>query len=431
MLEFRKKILINSVGCFVLFFAAITPFVRATGWFLFLLYGLVNWILIRRVSRPLQQIFDAITPYQEEALLPRIVLNEGEFSKLASTLNSLNQRVQKQLDTAVNQQKETEGILDSLGEGVIAFDPTAKVTFANRVATQMLSVERGKTLGASGLEEKCHELVLQALQTAERTTESWTEKGLRYLELTSAPLVHQSGAILVLQDKTADRKIVEMGKDFIANASHELRTPITVLRGFAETLSDFPKLSPKVLAEIATKIVRTSERLDKLIKSLLTLADIENVPESRFVPIELVSLAENCKHLLLTAHPEVRLVLATYAPQVYVRGDPDLVDLSLMNLLENAVRYSPAPAEISLSLQECEGGIALRVADRGIGIPPQDLPHIFGRFYTVDKARSRKSGGSGLGLSIVKTVVEKHGWSISATSEMHQGSVFTVQISLC
>jgi signal transduction histidine kinase len=270
---------------------------------------------------------------------------------------------------------------------------------------------------------------LQALQTAERITENWTEEGRIYLELTTAPLVHQSGAILVVQDKTADRKIVQVGKEFIANASHELRTPITVIRGFAETLSDLPKISPAMLREITSKIVKTSDRLNKLIKSLLTLSDIENLSETRFVPTDLVALVESCKHLLLTAHAEVRCSFVSSHSSLYVEADGDLVELAVMNLLENAVRYSLAPASIDLSLEERAGKICLAVRDQGIGIPAADLPHIFGRFYTVDKARSRKSGGTGLGLSIVKTIVEKHGWKILAESEPKKGSAFMIEIA--
>lgn len=420
MLEFRGKVLLASA--FLVFFIALLPFVGPMGMSLFVLYGLTHWILLYRLGRPMQKILDAISPYQEEALLPRIVLNEGEFSKLASTLNSLSQRVQKQIDTEVNQRKETEGILESLGEGVVAFDPTGKITFANRVASRMLSVCRGEFLGETRLAKKCHELVLQALQTAESTTESWTEGGRVYLELTSAPLVHQSGAILVLQDK-------QVGKDFIANASHELRTPITIIRGFAETLNDFPNMSPDMVRNITKKIVRTSERLDKLIKSLLTLADIEHLSEKRFVTVDLASLAENCKHMLLTAHPEVQFTLKT-APNIYVQADADLLDLALMNLLENAVRYSSIPAQIELSIEKQGNDVAACVTDHGIGIPSQDLPHIFGRFYTVDKARSRKSGGSGLGLSIVKTIVEKHSGKVTVSSELGKGSVFQIVLAL-
>jgi signal transduction histidine kinase len=417
------------------------------GAFILMLYSVMTWAIIHRLSRPIQQIIDAIIPYQEgrEEYLPRIVLNQAiqgdEFSKLAFTLNSLTDRIQKQIENLMQQRKETEGILESLSEGVVALDTSAKVTFANQVACGMLRVTHDALMGQpldhikstnEGLLRKCHELVLQALQTSEPIVQTWTlgEGGRIYLDLISSPLAHQSGALLVLQDKTSDYKVLEMGKDFIANASHELRTPITIIRGFAETLQDLPELSQEMLNEITEKIVRTCGRLDKLVKSLLTMADIENLSDDRLRNCDLVILAENCKHLLLTAHPDVQVAMKSDVYRAPIVADSELLDLAIMNLLENAVKYSPHPAQIEISIQKAENAIQLSVKDKGIGIPDPDLPHIFDRFYTVDKARSRKSGGAGLGLSIVKTIIEKHKGAVKVTSELGKGSTFTISLPL-
>lgn len=419
----------------------------ALGIFILLLYSVMTWAIIHRLTRPIQQIVDAVAPYQQgrEEFLPKIVLSEAmqtdEFGKLASTLNSLNEKIQKQIEHLTHQKKETEDILESLSEGVVAFDTSAKVTFANQVSCRMLRAHHDAMIGhkllelhagspiVEGLSKKCHEGVLQALQTSETIVQTWTlgDGGKIYLDLITAPLAHQSGAILVLQDKTSDYKVVEMGKDFIANASHELRTPITVIRGFAETLQDIPNLSQKMLHEITEKIVRTCGRLDRLVKSLLTLADIENLSENSFQPCDLLALIENCKHMLLTAHPEAKIEIKMPESKIYVVVDNDLFDLAITNLLENAVKYSLPPAHIGVSIKIEKGPeVHIAVQDSGIGIPEKDLPHIFDRFYTVDKARSRKSGGAGLGLSIVKTIIDKHHGRIKATSELGKGSCFTI-----
>jgi two-component system phosphate regulon sensor histidine kinase PhoR len=421
------------------------------GIFVLLLYSVMTWAIIHRLTRPIQQIVDAVAPYQEgrEEFLPKIVLSEtmqtDEFGKLASTLNSLNEKIQKQIEHLTYQKRETEDILESLSEGVIAFDSSAKVTFANQVSCQMLRTRHEMMLGHSllelqassmiveGLPKKCHEGVLQALQTSETIVQTWTlgDGGKIYLDLITAPLAHQSGAILVLQDKTSDYKVVEMGKDFIANASHELRTPITIIRGFAETLQDIPNLSKSMLHDITEKIVRTCGRLDRLVKSLLTLADIENLSENSFRPYDLLVLIEHCKHILLTVHPAVSVEIKTSEAKVYVVVDNDLLDLAITNLLENAVKYSPPPAKIEVFVETSKDQqVHITVQDHGIGIPEKDLPHIFDRFYTVDKARSRKSGGAGLGLSLVKTIIDKHHGSIKATSEVGKGSRFTISLPL-
>lgn len=418
------------------------------GTFILLLYSMMTWAIIHRLSQPIQQIIDTIRPYQEgrEELPPRIVLSQAiqsdEFGKLAFTLNSLSEKIQKQIENLMMQKKETEDILESLGEGVIALDTTAKVTFANQVGCKMLGVPHDEMMGqtldvlharSEGFAKKCHEMVLHALQTSETVVQTWTlnQGGRIYLDLIASPQAHQSGAILVIQDKTSDYKIIEMGKDFVANASHELRTPITIIRGFAETLQDHPKLSPVMLKEIIEKIVRTCGRLDKLVKSLLTLANIENIHFEEFSPTDLSTLIENCKHLLLTAHPQATLVVEKKCKETVILADSDLLELAFMNLFENAVRYSPPPAKIKVILElGAEKTIQIHIEDQGIGIPENDLSHIFDRFYTVDKARSRKSGGAGLGLSIVKTIVNKHKGKVVAASELGKGSTFTITLPL-
>ena len=421
------------------------------GAIILLLYSVMTWFIIHRLSQPIQQIIDAIVPYQEgqDEFLPKIVLDatvqSDEFGKLAFTLNSLSERIQKQIENLMRQTQETEDILESLSEGVIALDTSAKVTFANEVSCRMLQISHDAMIGqtllqipsqspaSKGLAEKCHEGVLHALQTSETIVQTWTFGTAKtiYLDLISAPLAHQSGAILVLQDKTSDYKVVEMGKDFIANASHELRTPITIIRGFAETLQDIPNLSQKMLHEITEKIVRTCGRLDTLVKSLLTLADIENLSEKRFHACDVSLLIENCKQMLLSVYPDVQIEMTNNCPRPIVFVDADLLDLAIMNLLENAVKYSQAPAHLSITIDKTgHDTVCIAIQDRGIGIPEKDLPHIFDRFYTVDKARSRKSGGTGLGLSIVKTIIDKHKGSVKVASQVGEGSCFTIMLPL-
>lgn len=448
MLNFRKKILLGDLALFLLFFFVIY-FSKGTdigmlgfGTIILLVYILMTTVSVLRFSRPIQHILDAIAPYQEEKVeyLPRIAIPVGqseEFNKLATTLNSLTEKIRKQIESLKVQRKETEGILESLDEGVIAVDTSGSITFANRVACRMLSLPHQEIVRSSFseslLHRKCHEMVLQALQTSEPIEQTWidaTALGSVYLNLFSAPLSGQNGAILVLLDNTSDYKLVEMGKNFIANASHELRTPITILRGFAEMLQDARKLSPAVLADIGSKMVKTCTRLEKLVKSLLTLTDIENLHEEQFYSCDLVSIADSCQHLLLAAHPDAKITFEKQIKAAPILADGDLLDMAIMNLLENAVRYSPSPAHIQMAAKRtAEGDFQLTINDLGIGIPEMDLPHIFNRFYTVDKARSRKFGGSGLGLSIVKTIVDKLKGKIVVTSELKKGTGFTLTFS--
>jgi two-component system phosphate regulon sensor histidine kinase PhoR len=159
------------------------------------------------------------------------------------------------------------------------------------------------------------------------------------------------------------------------------------------------------------------------------LTEIENFSKDRLQITDLVSIAEHCKQFAMTAHKSPNISFYTDQTIVPVLGDPDLLDLAIVNLLENAIKYSKAPAQIKMSIQSIGSEVQLIVQDQGIGIPEADLPHIFERFYTVDKARSHKSGGTGLGLSIVKTIVEKHMGTVSASSQLGLGSTFAIHLN--
>jgi two-component system, OmpR family, phosphate regulon sensor histidine kinase PhoR len=468
-MSFRKKILLAALILFFIFLGLLFPFVEMIvntvtkknsqeeireltlnfevgflgfGIFILMLYTLSFWLIIHRITRPIQQIIDLISPYQEgkEEFLPPIhigSLPSNEFKKLANTLNVLSERTKKQIASLKQQKKESEGILESLGEGIIALNSVGKITFVNEVTCNLLSTEHEEIIGRS-LDEivshypdllfRCSELALQVLQTSESIVETWGRGSNLYLHLVAAPLAGQNGAIIVLQDKTSDYKILEMGKDFIANASHELRTPITVIRGFAEMLHDLPKVSPAMLQEISAKILRTSLRLEKLVQSLLTLSDLENLSREQFQAVDLLPMVEQCKALQLAVNPEALISIHCDLPKAIAQVDADVFEMAIMNLLDNAIKYSAPPAEIMIRMVSQGARFLFEIEDKGIGIPESELPHIFDRFYTVDKARSRQTGGAGLGLSIVRTIVEKHRGEIAVFSQVGQGTHFKITI---
>lgn len=392
----------------------------------------------------MRQVIQAIAHYRtgKEEFLPKISLDEKiegeEFSHLVLTFNSLIDRIQKQIAYLTKQREETEEVLESIGEGIIATDSSAQITFMNRAACQMLSISSEKILkknlkmvlsDSEELVKKCDELIVHALQTSEPVGDRWIVKDALYLDLAASPLMHKDGALLVMKDKTSDYRIVELGKEFIANASHELKTPITIIRGFAETLQDLPNLSREMMMEITEKIVKTCERLDKLVKSLLTLADIENFSHDRFQKMDLEAALENCIHHLRSLSPEAKIEASLQ--KVHILADADLMELALMNVLENAVRYSQKNPLIQIEIKQEKDQILLRIKDQGIGMSAKDLPHIFERFFTADRARSKKSGGTGLGLSIVKMIAEKHQAKVLVESDLGKGSCFTFVFQPC
>lgn len=407
-----------------------------------MLFSLMTWFIINHLTSPIQQIIKAIAPYQkgETNVVPTIELKSlsrtDEFIKLADTLNSLSIRIQNQIANLVYERNEKEAILESLVEGVIAVDGDMIITYANNMASKILENHHlvGQSFHALESEiyhsQKFRSLLLNCQLENKPlidTLQIKHDSQKVYLDVVAAPKKENTGAILVLQDKTSHYKLLEMRKDFIANASHELKTPITIIRGFAETLYDNPDLPLETCKEVHAKIMRNCMRMTSLIKDLLTLTDVENLPESRLTKCDLFEIINSCCESVKEVHREAQIVIEKPQNQdLGLVADAHLMEHAFINLIDNAAKYSTPPAQINIKMHQDNGKIIVEVADKGIGIPQADLEHIFQRFYTVDKAHSRKMGGSGLGLSIVETIIEKHFGHISVKSEVGVGTTFKV-----
>lgn len=403
-----------------------------------LLFSLLTLFIINHLTRPIQQMISAVRPFQEGlvASLPEIKLNnvnpKDEFSRLANTMNTLSVKIKRQIDILVDERDQKETVLESLAEGIIDIDPNRTITYVNQMATKILNIDKAKLIGQHYSilpEPKCVEILSKCQEEGHPifdTLQIKRDGQQLFFDLIAAPK-RTKGAVLVLQDKTGHYKLLEMRKDFIANASHELKTPITIIRGFAETLHDNPGLPPETVHDVTEKIVRNSERMAYLIKDLLILSDVENLPESRLEDCDLADLMQKCCNTVLIVHPNAHIEIDKAEDvAVEMEADPQLMELAFTNLIENAAKYSTPPAHITITMQLNGDQITIKIADRGIGIPAKDLERIFERFYTVNKAQSQKMGGSGLGLSIVQTIVAKHKGQISVDSEVGKGTTFTL-----
>lgn len=403
-----------------------------------ILFSILTWLIINHFTKPIQQIIHAVAPYQEgeQTTLPEIHLtssSQDEFGKLALTLNSLSAKIQRHIDTLTVEKNEKAAILESLVEGVIAVDGNMNVTYGNDKSLQMLGKNREALIGES-FDQAMVPKGTQLLQSCQKEKKVQTDtlvlemnSNKVYLDIVAAPIAGSRSAIFVMQDNSSHYKLLEMRKEFVANASHELKTPITIIRGFAEALHDNPDLPREVTVEVTEKIVKNCQRMTALIKDLLTLSDIENIPHSRLVECDLYEIIKNCCKMLHDMFPTSQIqIIKNPEEQIHLIADPSLMELAIRNLIENAAKYSIPPAEISISLKNVGERIRIDIADKGIGIPAEDLEHIFERFYRVDKARSQKMGGFGLGLSIVQTIVRKHFGQISVKSEQRKGTTFTI-----
>ncbi len=459
MLSFRKKIALSTIIIFIIFIVVLFPVTKqmamdtlraplanvaknlrvsffSFGVLILLGYSLVVGAILYRLSKPIEQIFNMLKPYQEgkEQFPPHIEINrQDDFGKLAKTLNFLSKQVKKQIKILIHQKNETESILEALSEGIIAVDDNKRITFINKTACKMLEKnkealldEKLSDIGTSKILEVCKALIFLSKEK-KHIMQKEIKENSSYINIIAKPNSHKEGVLLVLQDKTSDYKMVEMGKDFIANASHELKTPITIITGFAETLYEHPDLSKEIIKEVTSKIMRTSNRLTNLLKNLLMLSDLERIEKEKFLKCDLYSLAQNCKMQLLSSYKNIMVSIEKPDSDFYVSAEISLLERAVMNILENAVKYSEKSPEIYISFKIIKDQITLSIKDNGVGIPIKDQPYIFDRFYTVDKARARKYGGAGLGLSIVKTIMEKHQGRVGVVSD-ENGSVFSISI---
>jgi len=314
-------------------------------------------------------------------------------------------------------------VLDGLREGVVILDWEGCVCEVNQKGALFLKQDKRSLLGMPFFD---HPRLKKGYPLLERIQESKLPQRvmLEGIELDLKVLESKKKILATLLDSTGEYQKKQLGKDFVANASHELRTPITIIKGFAETLYDLPEISDAMLTEFTEKIVRNCQRMDNLVKNLLTLADLDYLPKARLQEVDLVGMIDNCSHSLLALHPEIEIESFHNEEYILVSGDPDLLELAIMNLLENGVKYSESPAFLSITIADFGDSIELSIADKGVGIPSEDLDKIFERFYTVDKARSRRMGGAGLGLSIVNVIAVKHDAEISVTSTVDEGTTF-------
>ncbi len=406
-----------------------------------LLFTFMTWFIINHLTNPIQKIIEGIRPYQEGQVqvLPRIEVHTSnpndDFGRLAKTLNSLSERIQSHIDIITEERNEKLSILESLMEGIVSVDEKNKIIYANKAALGFLRTDSVSILGKD-FEETifpfCSKMLLSCMtqnvilsdfMTVEREGKSL------YFNLIAAPKNAETGAVLVMQDQTFHHRTMEMRKEFIANASHELKTPITIIRGFAEALHDNSDLPPEVMTDITGKIVRNCKRMTNLIKDLLTLSDIEHLSESRFQQCDVLHVIEDCISILSEAYPTAIANMHYDETGSYLlTADAKLLELAFVNIMENAAKYSESPAEIDVTITSDSKFVTVSIADKGIGIPENELEYIFHRFFTVNKAHSQKLGGAGLGLSLVESIIEKHNGKIIVESKLGEGSRFTITL---
>jgi two-component system phosphate regulon sensor histidine kinase PhoR len=360
-----------------------------------------------------------------------------ELGALAESLGRVAAQVNDLLDKVRLEGARRDAILTGMVEGVLAVDPELRVTFCNEAFAHAFGVHGPAPPGLPILRMVRDPDFLEMLRTATVSGESLkrrmhlTGADGRSFEVQAAPLAgaSSSGAMAILHDITDLERLERVRKDFVANVSHELRTPLTAIRGYAETLLDGALDDPENRRRFVEIIQSHAIRLNNIASDLLTLSELES-GRAPVAPGEL-SVLGTLEAAMRTVESEaamrkVRLGWGT-VEDLQVMGNKIKLEQAFVNLLDNAVKFNRPDGEVWVEANRLAAGkVAITIADNGIGIPSEDLPRIFERFYRVDKARSREVGGTGLGLSIVKHVIEQMQGSVSVESQLNKGSRFTV-----
>ncbi len=316
-------------------------------------------------------------------------------------------------------------LLETTEDAVLLVDGDGHILEANLVASALFGISGTGALLAQTLSPELDELYKAALRRRSRVEREVTlSHPPRALYARITP-VGGAEFLVVLRDLTELRRLERVRRDFVANVSHELRTPLTSIKAMAETLLDGALGDAEVAPRFLGTIIRESDRLVRLSADLLDLSRVEALGIEK-KPIDLASLVSEVSSRLgsQAEKADVGLVSTIRGPLI-VHADRDEMAQVLVNLLDNAIAYTPRGGVVSLSAAETPEAITVAVADTGIGILSHDIPRLFERFYRADKARSRASGGTGLGLSIVKHIVENHGGTVAVESEYNKGSVFS------
>lgn len=360
-----------------------------------------------------------------------------EVGELAEAMNDMGGRVERQLSTLASEKNRLDTILRGMGEGVIVTDAAGIITLVNpafRALFAIMEEVEGKPL----IDFNRHPVLHDAYNLVVTTRSELLEEIVLALDVEKTILTHWvpllsnggiHGVVAVFHDISDLKRLEKIRRDFVANVSHELRTPVAVIKGYAEALlTGAPEMEPERIGRFIEIIHSHSERLANLIGDLLSLSALESGDLSlELVPLSIAGAARHASSLLEQKARNKEITISWNGvegvPPVMI--DNGRIEQVLINLLDNAIKYTPENGSITIGARDSGTMVTIAITDTGEGIPPNDLPRIFERFYRVDSARDRKQGGTGLGLSIVKHIVQLHGGTVAVESTPGKGSTFS------
>ena len=384
------------------------------------------WLVARSLGRPFRDMIASVRAMSAGELSARAPGGPvAELALLAETLNRMATELGDRMREVEEDRRSRELILAAMDEGVILSEG-GRVVYVNPAARRLLGrgTDESRDLSPPSLGRLVHDA---AASREPRREELQIGLPPRTILASAVGVGEPERVLLVLRDVTDARRLESVRRDFVADASHELKTPVAAIRASAETVRRALHEDPDAARGFADRLAREAVRLSRIVADLLDLSRVESEEmEPEVVRLDGV-VAEEVDRIRERAG-EAGVDLEVGLDAVTVRGDRKDLGLLAANLLDNAIRYSGSGGRVRVETVARDGTAVLTVADTGIGIPSRDLPRVFERFYRVDRARSRETGGTGLGLSIARHVAERHGGRIEVESELGRGSTFTVEL---
>ena len=389
----------------------------------------LSFVLSRTVSKPLVQMKKAAEEMAKGKFDNKVnVDTDDEIGTLAKTMNYLSDALNENIN-ALNQEKnQLQNVLLSMTDGVVTFDENGQVIMANPQAIEIIS---DVSEDASTQFDVLKDFLEQVKESGEYVKREIKLKG-KTISVRMAPLLDDHmklwGVLAVLQDVTRERKLEDLRREFLGDVSHELRTPLTYLQGYTEALLDNMVKNEEERSRYLNIILEETLRLRRLVDELLDLSHIEaghlDIKKNSISIESIVEKVSKKVHPLCDSK-KIELEIDIQGDIPLIVADEDRIEQVLINLVDNAVRYSPKDSKVTVKVRPSDEGVIVTVKDSGQGIPPEELPFVWERFYKVDKSRERKKSGTGLGLAIVKKIVELHNGRVSAQNCDEGGAEFS------
>ena len=364
------------------------------------------------------------------AVAAGILVLAGLARSYSRSLNRMRGELAARIGSAQRDRGTLDAILASLGEGVVLFAPGGAALYVNPSTEALLggSIEHARNLSPASLQAMVTEAARGAAPASEELVSGHASP--RTLLATAAAVRPEGSVLLVLRDVTEARRVETVRTDFVANASHELKTPAASIQALAETIVSASGDDPVAVKRFAAQLEQEAARMARMVSDLLDLSRLEGEPAKRTkLRLDRLVVEEAETHRGQAEDAGLSLALDCREPLLMSGSARDL-RLMVRNLVENAIQYTRPGGRVEVSARSDRDHALLQVRDTGVGIPAKDQPRVFERFYRVDRARSRKTGGTGLGLSIVKHVVETHGGTVAVESALGEGSRFIVRLPL-